>query len=703
MSTIDVLSQRISSYLEPHQITLVKRAYYYAEQAHDGQLRRSGEAYITHPLEVASVLANMHMDHQSLMAAMLHDVIEDTGISKRALAEQFGDVVADLVDGVSKLTQIDFDSQAEKEAENFQKMAMAMARDIRVIMVKLADRLHNMRTLGSMPPEKKRRIAKQTLEIYAPIAHRLGMNDIRLEFENRCFAAVYPLRSQRLHAAMQSVRGNRKELVEKITATIESRMKKVGLENCSVAGREKHLYSIYKKMTKRRSFRDITDVFAFRVIVDDVDTCYRALGVIHNLYKPNVSAFKDYIAIPKVNGYQSLHTIVIGPHGYPMEVQIRTREMDKMANYGIAAHWLYKADEESLRGGQGRARQWIQGLLELRKQAGDSLEFVENVKIDLFPDEVYVFTPKGKIVELPAGSTAVDFAYAVHTDVGNTCIACRVNNRLSPLSQPLHNGERVTIITSEDAQPNPHWMNFVVTGKARSAIRHFLKNQRHHQSIDLGHRMLNQTLTQLSTSVENLKQDQVEELLQHTGLESLDSLLEEVGMGKRSPRSVARLLSQHDDLEESNPIFSPLTIDSTEGLMINFARCCRPIPGDPIIGHISSGKGLVIHQANCKNIHDMLRSNPDKVSNVHWAPNVTGEFLVNINVLVESAPGIIASLVTRISEENAGIEQVQVDERDEHNSTIKLCIGVRSRIHLAQIIKRIRSLRLVQKVTRSKN
>ncbi len=703
MPTIDVLSHRLSSYLEPHQINLVKRAYYYAEQAHDGQLRRSGEAYITHPLEVATILADMHMDHQSLMAAMLHDVIEDTGISKKALADQFGDVVAELVDGVSKLTQIDFDSQAEKEAENFQKMAMAMARDIRVILVKLADRLHNMRTLGPLAPTKKRRIAKQTLEIYAPIAHRLGINDIRLEFENRGFAAMYPLRSQRLSAALQSVRGNRKELVEKITAAIDARMKKAGLENVKVAGREKHLYSIYKKMMKKRAFKEITDVFAFRVIVDDVDTCYRALGIIHNLYKPNVSEFKDYIAIPKVNGYQSLHTVVMGPHGYPMEVQIRTAEMDKMANYGIAAHWLYKSDEESLRGGQGRARQWIQGLLELRKQAGDSLEFVENVKIDLFPDEVYVFTPKGKIVELPAGSTAVDFAYAVHTDVGNTCIACRINNRLAPLSQPLHNGERVTIITAEDAQPNPHWLNFVVTGKARSAIRHFLKNQRHHQSIDLGHRMLNQALVQLNTSIENLKPDQVEDLLKHTGLDNLDTLLEEVGMGKRSPRSVVKVLSTHEELEDGNLIMSPLTIDSTEGLMISFARCCRPIPGDPIIGHISSGKGLVIHQETCKNIADLMRSNPDKISTVHWAPNVSGEFLADINVVVESAPGIIASLVTRISEQGAGIEQVRVDERDEHNSTIKLCISVQNRIHLAQIIKRIRSLRLVHKVVRSKN
>jgi guanosine-3',5'-bis(diphosphate) 3'-pyrophosphohydrolase len=481
VQTIEALSHRLSSYLEPSQINLVKRAYFYAEQAHDGQKRRSGEAYITHPLAVADILAGMHMDHQSLMAAMLHDVIEDTGIGKKAISGQFGESVANLVDGVSKLTQIEFESHAEKQAENFQKMALAMANDLRVILVKLADRLHNMRTLDAMPPEKKRRIAKETLEIYAPIAHRLGMNEVRLELEDRSFYCMYPLRATRLQAALKTARGNRKELVEQIQTSFEKRVAKENI-NAIVIGREKHLFSIYEKMRqKKKFFKEIMDVYAFRIVVDTVDTCYRVLGVVHNLYKPVAGEFKDYIAIPKANGYQSLHTVLVGMHGVPIEVQIRTKEMDEMANSGIAAHFLYKSSsDEPINASHNRARQWVQGLLEMQRNAGNSLEFIENVKIDLFPDEVYVFTPKGKIVELPTGATPVDFAYAVHTDVGNTCVACRINERMAPLSQPLLSGQKVAIITAQGAQPNPNWLNFAVSAKARSAIRHYLKNQRHH-------------------------------------------------------------------------------------------------------------------------------------------------------------------------------------------------------------------------------
>jgi GTP pyrophosphokinase len=704
LHTLDSLGHRLSSYLEPQQIHRVKRAYFYAEQAHEGQMRRSGEAYITHPLAVANILAGMHMDHQSLMAAMLHDVIEDTGIPKEALSEQFGETVAELVDGVSKLTQFEFESQAQKQAENFQKMAMAMAKDIRVILVKLADRLHNMRTLGALKPEKKRRIAKETLEIYAPIAQRLGMNNIRLELEDRGFAAMYPFRSSRLRAALKVARGNRTELVENIQSAIESRLERENV-HALVIGREKHLFSIYQKMRqKKKSFKEIMDVYAFRIIVEDVDTCYRVLGAVHNLYKPIITEFKDYIAIPKANGYQSLHTVLVGMHGVPIEVQIRTKEMDEMANSGIAAHWLYKSDtDEAPTGSHARARQWVQGLLEMQQNAGSSLEFIENVKIDLFPDEVYVFTPKGKIVELPAGATAVDFAYNVHTDVGHRCVACRINDRLAPLSQPLQSGQKVKIITSPGAQPNPNWLNFVTSGKARSSIRHFLKNQRHHQSIELGKRMLGRALQNYQLDVDKLSEEQRDKLTSGTNTPSMEALLEDIGLGNRIAVAVAKILAPENTEEGGTTnIYSPLMIDSTDGLMISFARCCRPIPGDPILGHISAGKGLVIHQETCRNLAD-LSDQPEKISQVNWAPTVTGEFPVDVRVEVESERGIIATLATRISEMGANIEQIHVDERDAHNSVIKLSIGVHNRIHLANIIRRLKTIHAVIRITRSKN
>ncbi len=704
MQTIEALSHRLSSYLQPEQINLVKRAYFFAEQAHDGQMRRSGEAYITHPLAVAHILATMHLDHQSLMAAMLHDVIEDTPVAKSSLAEQFGDTVAELVDGVSKLTQMNFETQAEKQAENFQKMALAMARDIRVILVKLADRLHNMRTLGVMPAEKKRRIAKETLEIYAPIAHRLGMNDMRLEFEDRGFYAMYPLRATRLQAALKTARGNRKELVEKIQGAIEKRLDHEKILTL-VVGREKHIYSIYQKMrSKKKFFKEIMDVYAFRIIVEDIDTCYRALGSIHNLYKPVVSEFKDYIAIPKANGYQSLHTILVGMHGVPIEVQIRTKEMDEMANSGIAAHFLYKSDnDEPLGSTHLRAREWIKGLLEMQQHAGDPLEFIENVKIDLFPDEVYVFTPKGRIVELSGGATAVDFAYAVHTDIGNTCVACRINGRIAPLSQPLESGQKVSIVTADNGQPNPHWLNFVSSGKARSAIRHFLKSQRHHESIALGRRMLGKALADFHINIDEISDDQQQTLIDKSGASSYERLLEEIGLGSRIAYAVARLLQTEVSTNaNSSNIYSPLTIESADSMMISFARCCRPIPGDPIIGHISTGKGLVVHLDSCNNIDDQ-RHKPENINQVNWAQIVTGEFPVDILVEVESERGIVASLANRITEQSANIENINVDERDAHNSVIKLCIGVTNRVHLAHIMRRIKAMHAVIKVTRARN
>jgi len=699
--TIDTLSDSLAGYLSKDQINQVRRAYFFAEQAHIGQRRRTGEAYVTHPLAVASILADMHMDHQSLMAAMLHDVIEDTGISKNALGAQFGDAVADLVDGVSKLTQIEFQSRAEAQAENFQKMAMAMAKDIRVILVKLADRLHNMRTLGVLTPDKRRRIARETLEIFAPIAQRLGMHNMRIEFEDLGFTAMYPMRADRIRAAIKAVRGNRREIVEKIRASIERNLQQES-HQARVIGREKHLYGIYRKMkTKRKSFSEIMDIYAFRIIVDSVDTCYRVLGCVHSLYKPVPGQFKDYIAIPKANGYQSLHTVLFGMQGVPIEIQIRTEEMEEMANNGIAAHWLYKTNAgEPANGSHARARRWVQGLLEMQQHAGDSLEFIENVKIDLFPDEIYVFTPRGDIKELPQGATAVDFAYAVHTDVGNACVACRINRRLAPLSEHLQSGQTVEIITAPGAQPNPAWLNFVVTAKARATIRHFLKHCRQTESLSLGKRLLERALNSLGSALDKISDEQKQRLLRTTGVNQFEKVLEEIGLGNRVSFLTARqLLIGKDGADSDTQTHESLAIHGTEGLLINYARCCHPIPGDPIIGLISSEKGMVIHTESCHNSVD-ARAKPERSIPLRWADDVQGEFACEIRVDLEKSRGAIAMLATRITGLDANIKRITVDDEDPRISTVRMIISVHSRIHLARIMKRIRTVPGVAKVAR---
>ncbi|MFC0669704.1 bifunctional GTP diphosphokinase/guanosine-3',5'-bis pyrophosphate 3'-pyrophosphohydrolase [Azotobacter chroococcum] len=699
MASIETLADRLLTYLAPDQVNLVRRAYYYAEQAHDGQRRRSGEPYVTHPLAVANILADMHMDHQSLMAAMLHDVIEDTGIPKEALVEQFGETVAELVDGVSKLTQMKFENKAEAQAENFQKMAMAMARDIRVILVKLADRLHNMRTLDAMPYEKSRRIAKETLEIYAPIANRLGMHSMRVEFEDLGFKAMHPMRSARIRQAVRRARGNRKEIVAKIEQSLVNCLEREGLGG-DVKGREKHLYSIYKKMRgKRKAFTEIMDVYAFRIVVDKVDTCYRVLGAVHNLYKPLPGRFKDYIAIPKANGYQSLHTTLFGMHGVPIEIQIRTREMEELANNGIAAHWLYKSgDEDPIRGNHARARQWVKGVLELQQSAGNSLEFIESVKIDLFPDEVYVFTPKGRIMELQKGSTAVDFAYAVHTDVGNSCIACRINRRLAPLSQPLESGATVEIVTAPGARPNPAWLNFVVTAKARTHIRHALKQQRRSESISLGERLLNKVLAGFDASLEQTPEGRIREVLDEYRMEVLEDLLEDIGLGNRMAYVVARrlLTSEGEELPSAE---GPLAIRGTEGLVLSYARCCSPIPGDPIVGHLSAGKGMVVHLENCRNIGE-IRHNPEKCIPLTWSKEVSGEFNVELRVELEHQRGLIALLAGSVNAADGNIEKIGMDERDGRTSVVQLVVSVKDRIHLARVIRKLRALKGVLRLTR---
>tara|TARA_B100001245_G_scaffold2548_2_gene2112 strand:+ start:13736 stop:15913 length:2178 start_codon:yes stop_codon:yes gene_type:complete len=705
--TIDSLADDLSSYLGKDQINNVRRAYYYAEQAHEGQFRHTGDAYVTHPLAVASILSEMHMDHQSLMAAMLHDVIEDTGVTKTAIKSQFGNTVADLVDGVSKLNKITFSSHAEAQAENFQKMAMAMAKDLRVILVKIADRLHNMRTLEVLTSDKRRRIGRETLDIYAPIANRLGMNNVRVEFEELCFTALYPMRERRISAAVKRVRGNRKEIVLQIQTSLEACLEREGLPGRTI-GREKHLYSIYEKMrSKHKSFSEIMDVYAFRIVVNSVDACYRVLGAVHSLYKPVPGRFKDYIAIPKANGYQSLHTTLFGMHGVPIEIQIRTEEMEAMANNGIASHWLYKSSDDLPSNAHIRAREWVNGLLDIQKHAGNSLEFIENVKIDLFPDEIYVFTPKGTIFELPAGSTAVDFAYAIHTDVGSSCVACRISRRLAPLSEPLQSGQTVEIITAPGTQPNPAWLSFVITGKARSNIRHHLKNQKYSESVALGRRLLNKALANFGSNLASVAKENINTVLNQTSLKSLDQLLEEIGLGNRMSYLIAQRLTKHSDIALLENGSKPeqqesLAIRGSEGMVMNYAKCCHPIPGDPIVGHISSGRGMVIHTDDCNNITE-IRDNPEKCVAVSWDPNVEGEFSVELRVELENLRGIIATLATTITGAEANIEKISTVERDARFIIVNLSLNVRNRVHLAHVMKRVRLIKAVTSVTRVKS
>ncbi len=703
-SDVLVLLRLLQGYLAADQIEDVYRAYEFAAAAHAGQQRLSGEAYIHHPLAVATILAEMHLDHQSIVAAILHDVIEDTPTAKQQLADEFGEEVAELVDGVSKLTQVQFESKAEAQAENFRKMMLAMVRDIRVILIKLADRLHNMRTLGALRPGKRRRIARETLEIYAPIANRLGMNTMRVELQNHGFAAMYPRRYQILSRAMRGARGNRKEIVQKIESTIAERIRQEGVEG-EVMGREKHLYSIYQKMQQKRlPFREVFDVYAFRIIVDTADACYRMLGIVHSLYKPVPGRFKDYIAIPKANGYQSLHTVLFSPYGVPIEIQIRTADMHKVAEAGVASHWLYKSGSDSSIA-QHHAREWLRELLELQQNAGNSMEFLEHVKVDLFPDEVYVFSPKGEILVLPRGATAVDYAYAVHTDVGNSCVAARIDYRLRPLNTRLLNGQTVEIITAPGALPNPAWLDYVVTGKARSTIRAYLKGLHHDEAVSLGKRLLEKSLMHYSLTCNGLPADCLTQLLKELALAGLNDLLAEIGLGKRMAPIVARSLAEKvAGTEVVAPVSSPvsLAIKGTEGMVVSYAKCCHPIPGDAILGFISAGRGIVIHTDNCNNLNE-FRGDPDKWINVQWEDGIEGDFPVELRMDVANQRGVLATVAAAISALDANIENVDMEERDGRHSALLFTIAVRDRHHLATIMRRIRRIDSVMRIVRKQS
>jgi RelA/SpoT family (p)ppGpp synthetase len=701
--TIDDLTKHVSTYLRPDQVARVRRAYDFADKAHEGQQRISGEPYIHHPLEVARTMSEMHMDHLTLMAALLHDVIEDTTTAKGEIRKRFGKGVAELVDGVSKLDQIEFDSRAEAQAHNFRKMLMAMSDDIRVILVKLSDRLHNMRTLDALPPEKRRRIARETLEVYAPIALRLGINSIRLELEEMGFAALYPERYRVLTEQIQKARGHRKEIINKIRTTLKRRLRQEKIP-AQVVGREKHLYGIYEKMRSRDlSFNEVFDVYAFRIIVDQADTCYRVVGTVHNLYKPVPGKFKDYIAIPKANGYQSLHTVLFGPYGVPIEIQIRTQEMDNVAEDGIAAHWLYKAGGGDHRSTHRRAREWLRNIMEMQKAAGNPKDFFENVKIDLFPDAVYTFTPKGQILELPRGATAVDMAYAIHTQLGNTCVGARIDRRLAPLSTLLATGQTVEIITAPGGRPNPAWLNFVVTAKARTNIRHYLKNLQHNEAIALGKRLLNRELEVFSTTYQDIDKKLLKPVLAEYKIETEEKLLIDIGLGNRMAPLIARKLvsdKQNKRTKKSNGKSSmPLTIKGTEGMVVSFPKCCYPIPGDPIHGFVTAGRGIVVHHQTCKNVALFL-NHQEKWINVEWEKNIDREFQTSIRMNVTNQRGVLATVASAIADQDANIENVELGDQEDRYTTLTFVIEVKDRTHLAQVIRRVKSIKAVSQISR---
>jgi guanosine-3',5'-bis(diphosphate) 3'-pyrophosphohydrolase len=668
-ATLSSLTKKLS-YLSSEQVDEVRRAHAFAERTHKDQYRRTGHAYITHPTAVTLILAEMRMDHQTLMAALLHDVIEDSSVNKTSLSKEFGRPVAEIVDGVSKLSKI-FATRAEAQAENFQKMALAMAKDIRVIMVKIADRLHNMRTIGVMSLEQRKRTARETLDFYAPIANRLGIHTMKTELEELGFKALYPLRAHRIEQAVQRARGNRKELMEEIASKMTAALNREGI-SAEVVAREKHPYSIYRKMkSQHKPFAEIMDVFGVRIIVDQPDACYRALGIVHNLYKPVAGRFKDYIAIPKTNGYQSLHTSLFSMHGVPIEVQIRTKQMAAVADNGIAGHWLYKAGGNDFDNSQQRARQWVKDLLELQRRAGNPLEFIESLKIDLFQDEVYVFTPRGEIMELPRGACVVDFAYNVHTDIGNHCVACRVDRNLAPLSLQLQSGQRVEIITSEDARPNPDWLTFVVTSKARSAIRHALKQQQHNEAIALGRKLLNRALGNVNMSINDLDFRRLRRTADNPDYESVA-------------------------VEGGNPV----AIRGGEGLVINYGRCCGPVPGDQIVGHMTPGKGFVVHVETCPNINELRRREAREIIPARWTAKTEGEFLTNLQVDVSSRKGIIAEIAGEIAATDAGVDNIAVEERSAEISTMVIGVTIRNRSHLARVMRRLRNISAVLNLAR---
>ncbi len=694
------LLARAGEYLSPDQVERIRDAAEFGADAHQGQKRLSGEPYIAHPLAAAQLLADLRLDADTIIGAILHDVIEDTPVAKDEIARRFGEDVAEIVDGVTKLDQIKFKSREEAQAESFRKMLLAMVRDLRVIMVKLADRTHNMRTIGAMSVAKRRQIARETLEIYAPVAERLGLYKIKLELEDLGFRALYPQRYRVIERALKRARGNQKEFLGKIETVLREALARAGIKG-TVESREKHLYSIYRKMRRKRSLlAQVVDVYGLRILVDSPDTCYRTLGVVHAAYRPMPGRFKDYIAIPRVNGYQSLHTTLFGPNGVPIEVQIRTQEMHVVAEAGVASHWRYKTSDASGEGGdsaqQERARAWISHLMEMQA-SGNAEEFIESVKVDLFPDKVYVFTPKGAILRLPRGATVVDFAYAVHTDVGNRCVAAKVDRRLAPLRTVLRNGQTVQIITAKGASPNPAWVNFVATAKARSAIRHYLRALQRSEAVELGVQLLNSALQEFQLSVDKVSPSVMAQALQEFNIRDRDELLAQIGLGERLAPLVARRLlpGGHDEAGK----ITPLTVAGTEGLLVTYARCCRPIPDDPIIAFLSTGRGIVIHREACGNVEDYHR-HPEKWQPVVWQKSLNRYFSAEVRIEAANRIGMLASISAAIAGTDTNIGQASVEQRDGDVALIKLEVEVKDRKHLARVVRTIRQMPDIVRVSR---
>ncbi len=702
MADADLLIEELSTYLKPKDIDHVRVAIEFSRAAHQGQMRQSGDPYVSHPIAVARVLTPLHIDAQAIIAALLHDVVEDTDVTSEQVAEKFGKPVAELVDGLSKLDRIQFETREDAQAENFRKMLLAMARDVRVILIKLADRLHNMRTLESMTPDKRERIARETMEIYAPIANRLGLNDIRHELQDLSFKHLHPNRYSVLSKALKVARGNRREVVSKILDAIRQKLAEFNIQ-ADVTGREKDIYSIYQKMqSKSLAFAEVLDIYGFRVLVNDFASCYVALGVLHGLYKPIPGKFKDYIAIPKMNGYQSLHTTLFGPFGTPIEIQIRTHDMHKIAEAGVASHWLYKTGHDSINDLHKKTHQWLQELLESLSQSSDSSEFLEHLKVDLFPDEVYVFTPKGKILSLPRGATAVDFAYSVHTDIGNRCIAVKVNHELVPLRTELRNGDRVEVITAPNAKPNPAWLSYVTTSKARSNIRHFLKTMQSGESAQLGERMLNQALNALGVKPQDMDEAHWNRLLKDTGVKTRQDILADIGLGRRLNMVVARQLARIGDAAPGDAASNAVvTIQGTEGMAVQFAQCCRPIPGDPIIGVIKSGQGLIVHTHDCPTLRKG-RSGAEQWLDVVWDKDINRPFDVSIKLLVANRRGVLAKVAAAIAEAEANIENINFTHEGDY-SGLHFTLEVNNRLHLANVIRNLRKITEVERIIRVKN
>ena len=693
------LLTKVSSYLPAEQVERVRAAAEFGAAAHLGQKRLSGEPYIAHPVAAADILADLHLDADTLIAAILHDVIEDTPTPKEEIAARFGNDVAEIVDGVTKLDQIQFKSRQEAQAESFRKMLLAMVRDLRVILVKLADRTHNLRTMDAVAPAKRRQVARETLDIYAPVAERLGLYTIKLELEELGFQTLYPQRYRVIERALRRALGNQKEFLAKIQAQLEPALKKAGIE-AQVETREKHLYSVYQKMQRKRApLAEIVDVYGLRIIVDSVDTCYRAIGVVHSVFKPMPGRFKDYVAIPRVNGYQSLHTTLFGPNAVPIEVQIRTHDMDRVAESGIAAHWKYKEHTGEGSAQQESARAWLTHLMQMQ-ESGSSEEFIESVKVDLFPDKVYVFTPRGDILRLPRGATVVDFAYAVHTDVGNRCVAAKVDRRLTPLRTVLRNGQTVHVITAKGARPNPAWVNFVVTAKARTGIRHYLKSLKRHEAVELGRLLLQQALTEFQVEFEAVDAATLKTALAEFGLHTLDELYEKIGLGERLAPLVARRLLPGDQSQSSDGQAAPLAVAGAEGLLVSYAHCCYPLPGDPILAFLSTGRGIVIHRETCANVTD-YRKHPENWLPVNWQSSEGRFFFTEIRVEAVNRMGLLAAVSAAISGTQTNICSVNFQHDESETATMIFMLEVRDREHLARVIRTVRRMNDVVRIVRT--